>query len=74
MQSFNVAEQGPFPVTIEDSSSRNGLPSVSNGLPPVSNVHLLSVTDLLQRKDYCCYKDEDLLKMKCNSMRSNPTD
>ena len=30
---------------------------------PLSNVHPLSVTDLLQREDYCCYKSEDLLKM-----------
>ena len=57
MQSFNIARQGPFPIKIEDFSS-------CNGLPPVSNVHLLSVTDLLQREDYYCYKDEDLLKMK----------
>ena len=57
MLSFNVAGQGPFPVTIEDFSSRNGL-------PPVSNVHPLSVTDLLQREDCCCYKREGLLKMK----------
>ena len=64
MQSFNVAGQGPFPVTIKDFSSRNGLPFVSNGLPPMSNVHPLSVTDLLQRKDCCCYKREGLLKMK----------
>ena len=59
MQSFNVAGQGPFPVTIEDFSSRNGL-------LPVSNVHPLSVTDLLQREDCCCYKREDQLKMKSN--------
>ena len=57
MQSFNVAGQGPFPVTIEDFSSRNGL-------LPMSNVHPLSVTDLLQREDCYCYKSEDLLKMK----------
>ena len=59
MQSFNVAGQGPFPVMIEDISSRNGL-------LPLSNVHPLSVTDLLQREDCCCYKREDLLKMKIN--------
>ena len=53
MQSFNVASQGPFPVTIEDFPLRNGL-------LPESNVHPLSVTDLLQRKDSCCYKSEDL--------------
>ena len=57
MQVFNVAEQGPFPVMIEDISSRNGL-------LPLSNVLLLSVTDLLQREDCCCYKREGLLKMK----------
>ena len=57
MQSFNVVGQGPFPVMIEDISS-------CNGLLPLSNVHLLSVTDLLQREDCCCYKSEDLLKMK----------
>ena len=57
MQSFNVAGQGPFSVTIEDISSRNSLLSLSN-------VHPFSVTDLLQREDCCCYKDEDLLKMK----------
>ena len=57
MQFFNVAEQGPFPVMIEDISSRNGL-------LPLSNVHPLSVTDLLQREDCCCYKREDLLKIK----------
>ena len=57
MQSFNVAEQGPFPITIEDFPSRNGL-------LPLSNVLLLSVMDLLQREDCCCYKREDLLKMK----------
>ena len=34
------------------------------GLLPLSNVHPLSVTDLLQREDCCCYKREDLLKMK----------
>ena len=55
MQNFNVAGQGPFPVTIEDISSHNGL-------LPLSNVHPFSVTDLLQRKDCCCYKREDLLK------------
>ena len=59
MQSFNVAGQGPFPVKIEDFSS-------CNGLLPVSNVHPLSVTDLLQREDYCCYKREGQLKMKSN--------
>ena len=59
MQSFNVAGQGPFPVTIEDFSSRNGL-------LPLSNVHPLSVTDLLQREDCCCYKREGQLKMKDN--------
>ena len=57
MQSFNVAGQGPFPVTIEDFSSRNGL-------LPVCNVHPLSVTDLLQWEDCCCYKREGQLKMK----------
>ena len=57
MQSFNVAGQGPFPIMIEDISSRNGL-------LPLSNVHPLSVMDLLQREDCCCYKREDLLKMK----------
>ena len=57
MQSFNVASQRPFAVMSEEISSRNGLLPVSNVLP-------LSVTDLLQRKDYCCYKREDLLKMK----------
>ena len=64
MQVFNVAEQGPFFVTIEDFSSRNVFLLRSNGLPPVSNVHPLSVTDLLQWEDCCCYKSEDLLKMK----------
>ena len=59
MQSFNVAGQGPFPVMIEVNSSRNGL-------LPLINVHPLSVTDLLQREDCCCYKREDLLKMKTN--------
>ena len=57
MQSFNVAEQGPFPVMIEEISSRNSL-------LPLSNVHLLSVTDLLQREDCCYYKREDLLKKR----------
>ena len=57
MQSFNVERQGPFPVTIEDFSSRNGL-------LPVSNVHPLSVTNLLQQEDYCCYKREGRLKMR----------
>ena len=57
MQSFNVAGQGPFFVMIEDISSRNGL-------LPLSNVHPLSVTDLLQREYCCCYKKEDMLKMK----------
>ena len=57
MQSFNVAGQGPFSVMIEEISSRNGI-------LPLSNVHLLSVTDLLQRKDCCCYKREDQLKKK----------
>ena len=61
MQSFNVAGQGPFPVTIEDFSSRNGL-------PPLSNVHLLSVTDLLQWKNCCCYKREDQLKKRYTTM------
>ena len=56
MQSFNVVGQGPFPITIEDFSSRNSLLSMSN-------VHLLSVMDLLQREDYCCYKREGQLKM-----------
>ena len=42
---------------IEEISSRNGL-------LPLSNVHLLSVTDLLQRKDCCCYKREDQLKKR----------
>ena len=55
MQSFNVVGQGPFSVMIEDISSRNGL-------LPLSNVHLLSVTDLLQREECCCYKREDQLK------------
>ena len=55
MQSFNVAGQGPFSVTIEDFSSRNGL-------LPVINVHPLSVMDLLQREDYYCYKREELMK------------
>ena len=49
MQSFNVVGQGPFPVTIEDFPLRNGL-------LPESNVHPLSITDLLQQEDYCCYK------------------
>ena len=49
---FNVAGQGPFSVMIEEISSRNGL-------LPLSNVHLLSVTDLLQQEDCCCYKRED---------------
>ena len=57
MQSFNVAGQGPFSVMIEDISSRNGL-------LPLSNVHSLSVTDLLQWEDCCCYKREDLLKKR----------
>ena len=30
--------------------------SSCNGLQPLSNVHLLRVTDLLQRKECCCYK------------------
>ena len=64
MQSFNVAGQGPFPIMIEDISSRNGL-------LPLSNVHPLSVTDLLQWEDCCCYKSEDLLKMKKNQEASN---
>ena len=59
MQSFNVAGQGPFSVTIEDISSRNGL-------LPLSNVHPLSVTDLLQWEDCCFYKREGQLKMKDN--------
>ena len=63
MQFFNIAEQGPFPVTIEDFSSRNVFLLRSIGLPPVSNVHPLSVTDLLQWEDCCCYKREGLLKM-----------
>ena len=63
MQSFNVAGQGPFPVMIEDISSRNGL-------LPLSNILLLRVTDLLQREDCYCYKREDLLKMKCNEVSS----
>ena len=54
---FNVAGQGPFPVMIEEISS-------CNNLLPLSNVHLLSVTDLLQRKDCCCYKREDQLKKR----------
>ena len=52
MKSFNVASQGPFPVMIEDFSSRNSL-------LPESNVHPLSVTDLLQWEDSFCYKSED---------------
>ena len=56
MQSFNIASQGPFPVTIEDFPLRNGL-------LPLSNILLLRVTDLLQQKDCYCYKREDLLKM-----------
>ena len=63
MQSFNVAGQGPFPVMIEVISS-------CNGLLPLSNVLLLSVTDLLQREDCCCYKREDLLKKRSNESRS----
>ena len=55
MQFFNVAGQRSFPVMIEVISSHNDL-------LPLSNVHLLSVTDLLQRKDCCCYKREDQLK------------
>ena len=51
MQSFNVAGQGPFPVTIEDFSSHNGL-------LPESNVHPLSVTDLLQREDHAAIKEK----------------
>ena len=62
MQSFNVASQGPFPVMIEDFPLRNGL-------FPESNVHPLSVTDLLQREDCCCYKREGLLKMKAYKHR-----
>ena len=50
MQFFNVAGQGPFPVMIEEISSRNGLLQLSN-------VHLLSITDLLQQKDCCYYKE-----------------
>ena len=46
---FNVAGQGPFSVMIEDISS-------CNGLLHLSNVHLLSVMDLLQQKECCCYK------------------
>ena len=57
MWSFNVAGQGPFSVMIEDFSS-------CNGLLPVSNVHPLSVTDLLQREDCCCYRREGLLEIK----------
>ena len=65
MQFFNIAGQRPFPVMIEEISSRNGLLLLkSNGLPPVSNVHPLSVTDLLQWEDCCCYKREDKLKKK----------
>ena len=67
MQSFNIAGQGPFPVMIEDISSRNDL-------LPLSNVHPLSVTDLLQREDCCCYKREGQLKMNHkleNDQRSN---
>ena len=64
MQSFNVAGQGPFPVMIEDISSRNGLLLLSN-------VHPLSVTDLLQWKDCCCYKSEDLLKKRINKLMHN---
>ena len=66
MQVFNVTEQGPFPVTIEDFSSRNVFLLRSNGLPRVSNVHPLSITDLLQREECCCYKREDLLKKRSN--------
>ena len=55
MQSVNVAGQGPFSVMIKDISSRNGLLLLSNVL-------LLSVTDLLQREDCCYYKREDQLK------------
>ena len=51
MHNFNVAGQGPFPVMIEDILCRNGLLSLSN-------VHPLSVIDLLQREDYCCYKEK----------------
>ena len=64
MQSFNVAGQGPFPVMIEDISSRNDL-------LPMSNILLLSVTDLLQREDCCCYKREDLLKKRSNFLMHN---
>ena len=67
MQSFNVAGQGPFPVTIEDFSSRNDL-------LPLSNVHPLSVTDLLQREDCCCYISEYLLKMKVRDLHIDSTD
>ena len=42
---------------IEEISSRNDL-------LPLNNIHLLSVTDLLQREDCCCYIREGLLKMK----------
>ena len=48
---FNVAGQGPFPVMIEEISSHNDLLHLSN-------VHLLSVMDLLQRKDCCYYKEK----------------
>ena len=40
MQFFNVAGQGPFSIMIEEIASHNGLLQLSN-------VHLLSVTDLL---------------------------
>ena len=62
MQVFNVAEQGPFPVMIEDFFSRNVFLLRSNGLLPVSNVHPLWVTDLLQREDCCCYIRERLVE------------
>ena len=64
MQSFNIEGQGPFPIMIEDISSRNGL-------LPLSNALLLSVTDLLQREDYCCYKSEDMLKKRTNKLMHN---
>ena len=54
---FNVVSQRPFSIMIEEISSRNGL-------LPLSNVHLLSVTYLLQRNDCCYYKREDQLKKR----------
>ena len=54
---FQRSRTGTIPCHDQNFSSRNGL-------LPESNVHPLSVTDLLQREDCCCYKREGLLKMK----------